>query len=162
MFLFFLDTNFFLRLNSHPPPCSFLLLLFILFHSLRISWTLSLSLSPPLLHPALFPILQLMTIHAIPSLPFIPSFTSSFLSLPLLYFFYILPSYLPTPLSISPPLPPHQYPARPKLPDPFQPKSEIEVIVAKGNKTLSMHLGKYVRACSLQIAAPCRSVPVLL
>jgi hypothetical protein len=35
------------------------------------------------------------------------------------------------------------YPTRPKLPDPFQPKSEIEVIIAKGEKPLFMHLGKY-------------------
>ena len=35
------------------------------------------------------------------------------------------------------------YPARPKLPDPFQPKSELEVIIPKGRMPLSMHLGKY-------------------
>ena len=47
-------------------------------------------------------------------------------------------------LTLSLPFPPFpsQHPARPKLPDPFQPKTEIEVTVAKGNNPLSMHLGK--------------------
>ena len=46
--------------------------------------------------------------------------------------------------SIHPiPLPVPQYPARPALPDPFQPKSEVEVTVAKGDQPLYMHLGKY-------------------
>ena len=46
--------------------------------------------------------------------------------------------------SIHPtPLPIPQYPARPALPDPFQPKSEVEVTVAKGDQPLYMHLGKY-------------------
>ena len=51
---------------------------------------------------------------------------------------YLNPTFRPSYPTAHP-----QYPARPALPDPFQPKSEVEVTVAKGDQPLYMHLGKY-------------------
>ena len=63
-----------------------------------------------------------------------------------LHFFHLLvphTNYLNPTFRPSYPTAHPQYPARPALPDPFQPKSEVEVTVAKGDQPLYMHLGKY-------------------